>query len=103
MPSLPERAAVDPALDAVARAFQLAGALSPADARPLGDIPGVEPTTVVALVARGVVREGSPGRYYLHRGGVHERRQARLRAVLLVAGSVGLLAGLPLLALYVMR
>ena len=53
-------------LEAATRAFRDAGAVSPAGARPLAAIPGVDAAAVVALAARGVVREAEPGRYYLY-------------------------------------
>jgi hypothetical protein len=83
-------------LDQVASAFRRAGAVSPAEARPLSDFPGVDPAAMVALVARGIVREGSPGCYYLYAGGLHERRRKLLTSVLIAALSLGLLVGLPL-------
>ena len=86
--------------DAVVRAFHAAGALSPAEARPLAEIPGVEAADVVALAARGVVREAQPGCYYLYPGTVHERRQRLLTTVVIVASSAAVLVGLPLLASY---
>ena len=83
--------------DAVAHAFRAVGALSPATARSLAEIPGVEAAAVVALAARGVVREAQPGRYYLYPGTVHERRQQIVKAVVIVASSAAVLVGLPLL------
>jgi hypothetical protein len=86
--------------DAVVHAFQAVGALSPAAARPLGEIPGVDAAAVVALAARGVVREAQPGRYYLYPGTVHEQRQRLLSTVTIVASSAAVLVGLPLLLAY---
>jgi hypothetical protein len=85
--------------DAVAHAFRAAGAVSPAAARPLATIPGVDPAAVVALAARGIVREAQPGCYYLYPGTVHEGRQRRLTTVVIVVSSIAALVGLPLLAL----
>lgn len=87
-------------LDAVAHAFRGVGALSPAAARPLHEIPGVEAQAVVALAARGVVREAQPGRYYLYAGTVHEQRQRLLTTIVIVASSAAALVGLPLLVSY---
>jgi hypothetical protein len=86
--------------DIVARAFRAVGALSPAEARPLAEIPGVEAAAVVALAARGVVREAQPGRYYLHPDTVHAQRQRLLTAIVIVASSAAALVGLPLLVSY---
>ena len=86
--------------DVVAHAFRAVGALSPAAARPLAEIPGVEAAAVVALAARGVVRESQPGCYYLHSHTVHERRQRLLTTIVIVASSAALLVGLPLLVWY---
>lgn len=83
---------------AVAHAFRAVGALSPADARPLAEIPGADPAAVVALAARGIVREAQPDRYYLYPGTRHERRQRLLTTVMMVVGSAAVLIGLPLLA-----
>ena len=99
----PVSARPTPELEAATRAFRDAGAVSPADARPLAAIPGVDPTAVIALAARGVVREAEPGRYYLHAGTTHERRQRLLTAVLIAAGSGAVLVGLPLLAWHLTR
>ena len=68
----------------VTRAFEDAGAVSPAAARPLAEIPGADLATVVALTARRLVREGGPGRYYLHTGAVHARRRALVTAVVVL-------------------
>jgi hypothetical protein len=87
-----------PEHDAIARAFQAAGAVSPAAARPLDAIPGAEASAVIALAARGVVREAAPGRYYLYQGTVHERRPRLVTAVLIGASGGAMLVGLPLLA-----
>ena len=86
--------------DSVAHAFRAVGALSPAAARPLAEIPGAEAAAVVALAARGVVREAQPGRYYLHPGTVHEQRQRLLTTIIIVASSAAVLVGLPLLVSY---
>jgi hypothetical protein len=67
----------------VARAFEDAGAVSPATARPLAEVVGADPAAVVALAARRVVREAAPGRYYLHAGTEHARRRALVTAVLI--------------------
>ena len=86
--------------DAVANAFRAAGAVSPATARSLTEIPGVEAAAVVALAARGIVREAQPGRYYLHPGTVHEQRQRLLTTIVIVASGAAVLVGLPLLVAY---
>lgn len=83
--------------DAVAHAFRAVGAVSPAAARPLAEIPGVEAAAVVALAARGVVREAQPGRYYLYPGTVHEHRRRVVTTIVIVASSAAVLVGLPLL------
>ena len=94
----PLRATLPPELEAVTHTFRDVGAVSPASARPLAEIPGAETAAVLSLAARGVVREATPGRYYLFTGGVHEHRQRTLTAVLIAAGSAAVLGGLPLLA-----
>jgi hypothetical protein len=66
----------------VTRAFEDAGAVSPATARPLAEVVGADPAAVVPLVARRVIREAGPGRYYLHAGTEHARRRALVTAVL---------------------
>jgi hypothetical protein len=96
--SAPRDVALAPELEAVARAFREAGAVSPADARPLAAIPDLDPAAVVTLAARGVVREGAPGRFFLHTGTEHARRERRLTAVLIGAASGATVVGLPLLA-----
>jgi hypothetical protein len=60
----------------VVRAFEDAGAVSPAAARPLREVAHAgEWEALVALAARGVVREGAPGRFYLHVGTTAARRR----------------------------
>lgn len=86
--------------DAVAQAFRTIGAVSPATARSLAEIPGIEAAAVVTLAARGIVREAQPGRYYLHSGTVHAQRQRLVTAIVIVASSAAVLVGLPLLAAY---
>ncbi len=66
---------------AVVRAFEDAGAVSPATARPLAEITAVDATAVLPLATRRVVREAAPGRYYLHAGGEHARRRVIVRIV----------------------
>ncbi len=67
---------VERAQRTVVRAFEDAGAVSPAAARPLGDVAhGGEWEALVALAARGVVREGARGRFYLHAGTTAARRR----------------------------
>lgn len=81
----PDRLTVEQAISVerqVARAFEDAGAVSPATARVLADIPGVTADAVMPLVSRQVVREGAPGRYYLYAGTEHARRRAWVIAVL---------------------
>lgn len=96
-------ASTHPEYEALAQAFHAAGALSPAAARALQEIPGVDAAAVVTLAARGIVREAAPGRYYWYPGGVHERRQ-RVLTTILIAGSCGLvLVGLPLVAWFLSR
>ena len=81
---------------AVTRAFEEAGAVSPAAARPLDQVLGgvaldgvaLDAAAVLPLVARGGVREASPGRYYLHADAEHARRRRLVRLALLVAVSV---------------
>ena len=90
-------------LDAAARAFEAVSALSPADARPLSEIPGVPAATLVTLAARGIVREAQPGRFYLYPGTEHARRERQLTTAVIVAGSGAALVGLPLLVLYLTR
>jgi hypothetical protein len=51
---------------AVEAAFRGAGAVTPAGARPLAALPPLPPDTLARLVARGRVREGAPGTYYLY-------------------------------------
>jgi hypothetical protein len=89
--------------DAVAHAFRAAGAVSPADARSLDSLPGIDPHAVLALATRGVIREASPGRYYLYTGTEHERRQRLITAVLIGTCSVGVTVGLPLLLWWLKR
>jgi hypothetical protein len=101
-PALRERA-MTPALDRAVQAFRAAGALSPADARPLTAIPGLDPVSVVTLAARGVVREAEPGRFFLYADTEHERRSLGLTAVLIGAASIAAVFGLPLLAWYFSR
>lgn len=86
--------------DAAAQAFRAAGAVSPATARTLAEIPEVEAATIVGLAARGIVREAQPGRYYLHAGTVHARRQRLLTTIVIVASGAAMLVGLPLLVAY---
>ena len=76
--SAPRDVDLAPELAAVARAFRAAGA--------------------VALAARGAVREGAPGRFFLHAGTDHARRERHLTAVLIGAASGAAVVGLPLLA-----
>jgi hypothetical protein len=80
------RAELSVELRAAVRAFEDAGAISPATARPLAELTGVDPTAAVALAARGIIREAVPGRYHLFAGTVHARRRR------LVIGAVVLLA-----------
>ncbi len=76
---------------AIVRAFEDAGAVSPAAARSLAEVAhGGEWEAVVALAARGIVREAAPGRYYLHTGTAHARRRV-LVAVLAALAVVVLL------------
>lgn len=84
--------------EVLARAFRAAGALSPATARALHEIPGVDATAVIHLAARGTIREAAPGRYFWYPGGVHEQRQKLLTAVLIAASCAMALVGLPLAA-----
>ena len=88
-----------PASRTVVRAFEDAGALSPATARPLDEIAHGDWASVVALVARRVVREGAPGRYYLHAGTAHARRSRLVTALAVLA----VLALLPVLLLQITR
>ena len=64
-----------PAERLVTRAFEDAGAVSPATARPLEEIPGVGAAVIMPLAARGVVRITEGGRYYLFAGTEHARRK----------------------------
>ena len=50
---------------ALAKAFRPAGALSPASAPALQEIPGVDTAAVVALAARAIAREAGPGLHYM--------------------------------------
>ena len=70
--------ALPPDLLAAARAFEAAGAVSPADARPLAEVPGLDVAAAVALAARAIVREAEPGRYYLDAGTARSRRTSLL-------------------------
>ena len=81
--------------DAVAQTFRAAGAISPATARPLDDMPGIDLRAVLALATRGVVREAAPGHYFLYAGTVHERRQRLVNGILTGAGIVALTVGFP--------
>ena len=69
---------------AVTRAFEDAGAVSPASARKLAELPGVDASEIISLVAQRVIREAEPGRYYLHAGTEHARRQKWVLAVLVL-------------------
>lgn len=83
----------------VVRAFEDAGAVSPAAARPLGEVvPDGEREALVAAVARGLVREAAPGRFYLHQGTTAARR--RLLVAIVVVAVVLLL---PVLMLQAVR
>jgi len=89
--------------EAVVLAFRAAGALSPADARSLDDMPGIDPRAVLALAARGVVREAEPGRYYLFNDTEHARRQRLLTGILTGVGIVAVTVGIPLVVWLVSR
>ena len=52
---------------AVRDAFEALGATSPAAARPLAELPDLDPDHLAALVDRGIVREGPPGHFYYYR------------------------------------
>lgn len=73
------------------RRMRALGATSPERARPLADIPPGEQRYLRSWIARGVVRESSPGMYWYdgQAGAAHQRRQlpwiAGLAAVLLLA------------------
>ena len=49
---------------AAVQAFRDAGAVSPATARPLAELPRIDDAVLQALVVRGQVREGAPGTFY---------------------------------------
>jgi hypothetical protein len=57
---------------AVEDAFRAAGAVSPAGARPLAALPALPPGALDQLLARGRVREGAPGTYYLYEAAAGE-------------------------------
>lgn len=67
---------------AAVQAFRDAGAVSPATARPLAELPRIDAAILEALVRRGHVREGAPGTFYAFappaRGGAAARWAARL-------------------------
>jgi hypothetical protein len=94
---------LSPELEPVARAFRAAGAVSPAGARSLDAIPGLDPVAVVTLAARGVVRESEPGKFFLYAGTEHARRDRLLTAILIGAASGAATVGLPLLAWFLSR
>jgi hypothetical protein len=50
----------------------------------LADVPGLDAAAVVPLVARRMVREASPGQYYLYAGTEHARRRTLVLAVLVI-------------------
>ena len=53
---------------AAVHAWRAAGAVGPGNARPLAALPDVDPAVFERLLARGRLREGEPGRFYLYEG-----------------------------------
>jgi hypothetical protein len=74
----------------VAAAFRAAGAVSPATARPLNELPPFDAGYLATLIDRGVVREGPEGRFYHYAHTGRPRRALVLRALLYVVGILGL-------------
>jgi hypothetical protein len=81
----------------VRRAFQAAGALDPGTAQGLDAI-GIEENRALRRLKRhDVVRESSPGCYYLDEETWQSVRSTRLKLALMIIGAVALVG---LLALY---
>lgn len=77
----------------VRHAFQKAGALDPASAQPLSDIGLEESMALRRLERHEVVRESSPGCYYLDEEAWQAMRATRLRMALMILAAA-LLTGL---------
>ena len=85
---------------AVLDAFGAVGADAPSRAVPLAALRALDADDLGRLIERGAVREGAPGTFYLfvsRRDGHQQRTARRLVAVVLVAASLVLVAGLVLL------
>lgn len=75
----------------IMNAFRGAGALSPATARSLAELDIDESWVFDRLVARAVLRQSEPGRYYLDEEGWQRFHRARHRRALIAAAAVLLL------------
>lgn len=72
---------------AVTRAFEDAGTVSPATARPLAEVLAagdIDERAVLPLVPRRAVREAGAGRYYLHASPEYARRRRLLLILMLL-------------------
>jgi len=82
----------------IVRHLREQGAVSPGAAEPLDDLRRLERRRLPRLVARGVVLEASPGRYYLDEDAWGAYRRGRLLLALGLMAAL-LLAGLVAFAL----
>jgi hypothetical protein len=69
------------ARDRVVTALRVAGALSPASARPFEDLHVQPDETWNRLVSEGRIREGPPSHFYLYDAQQKHQRQRRLKMV----------------------
>ena len=82
----------------IVRRLREEGAVSPGAAEPLDELRGLQRRRLPRMIARGIVREASPGRYYLDEDAWDSYRSQQLRLALALAG-VMLLVGLVMFAL----
>lgn len=57
----------------VTQAFRDIGAVSPVSARPLAELPELDPKILAELLERGTVREAAPGAFYVFAGQAKRR------------------------------
>ena len=82
----------------IVRRLRAEGAVSPGAAEPLEGLWGLQRRRLPRMIARGIVREASPGRYYLDEDAWDAYRSQQVRIALVLAG-VLLLVGLVVFAL----
>jgi hypothetical protein len=82
----------------LARRLREQGAVSPGAAEPLDGLWGIQHRRLAVMIRRGLIRETSPGKYYLDEDAWDAYRSRQLRLILILM-AILLLVGLVMFAL----